>query len=144
MSDSHIVKSTTLLRQLSYNYEIMEHSFYNPKTKQTTKHDFCGFADILAWSPRQFGFMLAIQVCGEDILPHTSRYKDPRQLRGRRRLPIGLQIERWIESGHAFQIWSWRKNGNLLRVNCVVGRMRNLNFPVIRESSSNLEKGCLV
>ncbi len=141
--DSHMVKSTGILRQLSYNYEILEHSFYNKSTGRTTKHDFKGFGDVEAYSPRQKGVALMIQVCGEDVSEHTTRYKDPREKRGRQRIPICESIRSWIECGFAFQIWSWRKSGNLIRFDCVIEN-GELSFPMIDESRSNLGKGVLV
>ncbi len=147
MNDSHLVKTTKMLRSLGYNYDIAEHWFVNPKTGKKTKHDFMGFGDVQTWSPRMKPYgvgSLMIQVCGEDVLPHTMRYQDPGEVRGTRKIPICVSIEGWIESGNAFQIWSWTRNQKLNRFGCVVDRKQHLHFPLIVESKSNLERGVLV
>jgi hypothetical protein len=81
-----------LLKKYGLDYERVEHR--NAYTG--TSHDFKGFADILAWTPRRPG-VLAIQACSEStFLAHREKL-----------VSLTTPILSWLSARNRFEIWCW-------------------------------------
>lgn len=109
MATKSIQHSTTALREMGYEYAIVEK--YNQFVRR--RQDFGGFADILAWKQGVKG-VLAVQACAGrgDMSKHVTKLTTVSptedEVKGKARI---RKIRAWLGAGNRLEIWSWAKRG---------------------------------